>query len=342
VVYDVPQERLSVSQELQVIALGSSLVELTPRQTGADLTGADEYLALPSGAASNFAIALARLGVRVGLVTRVGDDELGQWLLGKLHAFGVVTEGLAQAVTGQLTPVSFGWMDGLGGKSFYFYRFPGHCDPMRELRADELGPELLGRARLFDFSEATVRHQPLRDTALQAACTAREVGARVVYAVNYRAGSWDIPLQEVVAVQHQAFALADIAVMNREEAQLFTGATSAQTAAEAVADLGPTLIAITDGENGAYVYREGEMHHVLARQVPVAYDIGAGDTFHAGLVAAYLAGMDAPQMGRFGCDAAALRISGGADMSCLPTWAQTIRFGSSGHAPSEAAHLDLL
>ena len=309
-----------MSPDLQVIALGSCLVEMTPQQSGLDLTRADEYLALPSGAASNFAIALARLGVKTGFITRVGDDELGQWLLAKLNSFGVVTEGLAGAVEEQLTPVSFCWMDQAGAKRFYFYRFAGYCDPMASLQADELGPETVGRAQIFDFSEATIRKQPLQDVTMQAARNARAAGREVVYAVNYRPGSWQAAAEQIAEIQQQALALADIVLMNREEALLLSGTPDPTEAAAAIAEMGPELIAITDGENGAYLYGEGELHTIAARRVEVSYDIGAGDTFHAGLVAAYLAGLPSHRIGRVACDAAALRISRCADMQSLPTW----------------------
>ena len=309
-----------MTPDLQVVALGSCLVEMTPRETGCDLKTADEYVALPSGAASNFAIALTRLGVRTGFITRVGDDELGQWLLGKLNGFGVVTDGLARSVSNQLTPVSFCWMDRAGEKRFYFYRFAAHCDPMGALQADELGGETVGRGELFDFSEATIRKQPLRDVSLEAARIARSAGRKVVYAVNYRPSSWDEATAQMVRVQEQALALADIAVMNREEALLLTGRQTPADAVAAIAEMGPELIAITAGDAGAYVYGEGELNFVEPRRVEVAYDIGAGDTFHAGLVAAYLAGLSPERSGRIAADAAALRISRCADMASLPTW----------------------
>lgn len=322
--YPSRKGHLGLTPDLHVVALGSCLVEMTPQETGRDLISADEYVALPSGAASNFAIALARLGVKTGFITRVGDDELGQWLLRKLHGFGVVTEGLARRVAGQLTPVSFCWMDRAGEKRFYFYRFASHCDPMGALQADELGRETVGRGELFDFSEATVRKQPLRDVALEAARTARAAGRRVVYAVNYRPSSWEEPVEEMVGVQQQALGLADIAVMNREEALLLTGTQTPTEAVAAIAELGPELIAITDGGEGAYVYGEGELNFVPPRRVEVAYDIGAGDTFHAGLVAAYLAGLSPERIGRTAADAAALRISRSADMESLPTWEEVV------------------
>lgn len=303
--------------DLDVLALGSALVELTPTDLGASLRAADRYEALSSGATANFCVALAKLGTRVALATRVGDDELGQWLRSKLSSYGV-DMSLALPVEGQLTPVSFCWMDQDGAKTFYFYRFPGYSDPMAAFGRQPLADADLRRARLFDFSEATVRAEPLRSLSLSLASRARALGLQVCYALNYRADSWREPLATVVTVQRQALALADIAVMNREEAALVTG--TEDLSAEALLDLGPSLVAVTSGAEGAWIAAPGLWEHLPARPVEVRYDIGAGDTFHAGLVAGLLRGLAPKEAARCAACAAALRICRTADMSCLPSW----------------------
>jgi sugar/nucleoside kinase (ribokinase family) len=311
---------LQVTGNVDVIVIGSCLVEMTPIDTGKDLTQTDRYQALPSGSASNFATALGRLGVNTGFITRVGDDELGRWLLAKLGEFNVHTDGFAGAVEGQLTPVSFCWMDREGEKTFYFYRFAGECDPMGALEPSDLDAVTVGAGRIFDFTEAVIRKEPLRSMALDAAAEVRRQGCEVAYAVNYRPGSWEDDADEQVRVQHSAFAVADIVMMNRAEAELITPADTMQGAMEFVAGLGPELIAITDGEDGAYVYADGQLHEIASRRVDVKYDIGAGDTFHAGFLAAYLDGRGPQAIGRFAADTAALRISRSADMDSLPTF----------------------
>jgi sugar/nucleoside kinase (ribokinase family) len=311
--------------DLEVLALGSALVELTPTELGASLAEASQYEALPSGAAANFCVALAKLGCRVALATRVGEDELGQWLRARLEGYGV-DMSLARAVPGQYTPVSFCWMDQDGAKAFYFYRFPGYSDPMAEFGREPLSDDGLRRARLFDFSEATVRAEPLRSVSLELARRARGLGLQVCYAVNYRANSWREPPEQVVAVQREALALADIAVMNREEAALITG--EADPKATALLDLGPGVVAVTGGAEGSWIAAEGVLTHVPACEVEVRYDIGAGDTFHAGLLAGLLKGMGPVAAAGFGSCAAGLRICRAADMSCLPTWEEVAEFSA--------------
>lgn len=303
--------------EIDVLAIGTALVEMTPQTLGASLTQSSCYEALPSGATTNFCLALARLGIRVSLATRVGDDELGRWLLAKLQEFGVDTTS-TQMVKGQLTPVSFCWMDQDGAKTFYFYRFPDCSDPMSCFGDMPLTDEELQRARLFDFSEATIRCEPLRSLSLQTAARAKALGLQVCYGVNYRAGAWQEPSEEVARIQRQALALADIAVMNREEAALIAGRED--WTPEDLLALGPQIVAVTDGSQGAQIVHHGRAEFVPPCEVEVRYDIGAGDTFHAGLLAALLRGYEPLEAAKVAARAAALRISRAADMGSLPTW----------------------
>lgn len=291
-----------------VIVIGSAMVEITPAEMGTPLSEVETMLPLPSGSAANFAAVLASLGVRVALISRVGDDELGRWLIERLRRQGIETQFILP-VEGQRTPVSFAWMDRQGDKTFYFYRFPGFSDPMGALGPEQIRAEQVSAASIFDFTEATVRNEPLRSAALHAAALARAAGRRVCYALNYRPSAWrGQSMVQIVAVQREACRHADIVVMNREEARFVTQAEEPRRAAAEIADLGPSLVVITAGDQGATLLADNEISHVPARPVEVVYDIGAGDTFHAGLLAALLAGMSPQRAARFASDAAALRI----------------------------------
>lgn len=305
--------------DLDLLVMGSVMVEITPVKEGQRISEAEALLPLPSGAATNFAVAAKRLGTRVGLVSRLGDDEWGQWLLARLRALGIDV-GHVRSVQGQHSPVSFCWMDRQGAKTFHFYRFPGYSDPLATLAGDDIGPELVSGVRCFDFTEATIRREPLRSAALKAARLAREQGCLVVYAVNYRPAPWDGVEHEMVPAQRHACSLADLAVMNRSEAALITGLQDPLAAAAAIAGTGPRLVAVTGGDEGTWVWDRGWTGHVPAFDVPVLYDIGAGDAFHAGLVAAALRGLSGEDAVRIASAAAALKISRPPALDELPTW----------------------
>jgi len=80
---------------------------------------------------------------------------------------------------------------------------------MSTLTADTLQePEVLC-GKVFDFTEAAIRLQPLREAALHAAALARRAGRTICYAINYRPDSWSEPLGAMRTVQKQAIAAAD-------------------------------------------------------------------------------------------------------------------------------------
>ena len=234
---------------IDVLALGSVMVEITPKEAGADIASGAELTALPGGASCNFAAALAKLGIGVSLATGVGGDEWGEWLRARIGAMGIDASRV-KLVGDQLTTVSFCWVDRVGGKSFFFYRVPGHSDPIAEVTVDDVCAGNFGGAGYYDFSEAAIRKQPLRDVAFDAAERARAASLRVCYAVNYRPASWGEPESSIIDVQTRAIRAADVVVMNREEADLIAGTPDIDNALESLASLGPGVVAVTGGEEG--------------------------------------------------------------------------------------------
>jgi len=302
--------------------VGSLFIELTPTVPGETLVTARHYTLVAGGAAANVVFALARLGVSVRFITAVGNDEFGQLATAELASFGVDTSGVRHVV-GQLTPVTFCAVDLHGGKCFRFYRSPGQATPMQALTADDFSG--VGESQLFDFSEGSIRAPELRPLIFQAATCARAHGAQVLYAVNLRLASWGIGEEEIIAIQRAAIGLADIVVLNDEEVRFITG-ESGEVGLHILQVLGPRVVVMTRGGDGEMLARVGDVTlHVPPYLVPVVYDVGAGDTFHAGLVAAALhrdpVTMDAEAWRaaiQFGAATAAIRVSTSADPHDLP------------------------
>lgn len=306
-----------------LVTVGSLFVEVTPTHPGETLATAHQYTLVAGGAAANTVFALARLGVNAYFITAVGDDAFGTLVTDELAAFGLETAGVRR-VAGQLTPVTFCAVDLHGGKQFSFYRFPGYCSPMHDLRQADFA--VATECRLFDFSEGSLRETALRPLVFHAAQVARAAGVTVQYAVNLRRGPWQLPDDGIREIERQAIALADIIVLNDEELAFISGYTD-EAGIRALQALGPRVVVVTRGGEGEMtVAVDAARASVPPFRVPVVYDVGAGDTFHAGLVAAALQ-HELPAMTltewtaavRFGAATAAIRVSTSADPRDLPT-----------------------
>lgn len=285
-----------------VLVMGSLFVELVPEPQGQCLVHMERLVPTAAGAAANFARALAALGMRVGMLSRVGEDELGQWLRRQLEERGIEA-GAVLSAPGELTPVSFAWADQQGGKVFVFYRFPGYCDPLGTFSPTDLPQGVISQARAFDFTEAVVRTPRVRAVAFAAAECARQAGVPVAYAVNYRPQLWAVAEKEMRAVQREAIARADVTLMNEEEYGLIFPPGEKWQARE------NQILVVTAGEKGGWVETERWREWFRAFPVEVQYDVGAGDSFHAGFLAAYLQGEAPLRAARFGAACAALKIS---------------------------------
>ncbi|MHB9133582.1 MAG: carbohydrate kinase family protein [Armatimonadota bacterium] len=319
-----------MAEQFDLVTVGSLFMEITPTTPGESLDRAHYYTLISGGAAANMVFALARLGARVRFITAVGDDEFGTLATGDLASFGVDT-GSVRRVAGQLTPVSFCSVDRHGGKQFRFYRVPGFSSPLNELAAGDF--RAVTEGRLFDFTEGSIRDKALRLLVFQAARDAHAGGVPVLYSVNLRRNSWRVPEVEVIAIEREAISLADIVVLNAEEVEFITGLT-ATDGLQVLQELGPKVIVMTRGGDGDMLVRVGEAETAVpVYQVPVIYDVGAGDTFHAGLVAAVLQQElstmtidEWAQAVHFGAATAAIRVSTSADPRDLPTFDQVTKW----------------
>jgi sugar/nucleoside kinase (ribokinase family) len=304
--------------DLDVLTLGMMMGEVAPPRAGAGFGDGCGLVLFPSGSMTIFALALARLGTRVGLLSRVGDDDLGRWMRARVEAAGINTEGVA-TVAGQLTPLALASVDAAGNKSFSYYRFAGISDPLATLLAADVPDVALRRARVFDFGEASLRSPLMRAETLSLAQRARDLGLAVCYTSNYRISSWSGGAAEAADAQRQALALADVTLMNAEESALLSGCSDANAAARRIVALGPSVVVITSGSEGAIVATDGGLTSIPAVPVDVVFDIGAGDSFHAGFLAAWCPGGDPIAAARFAAHAAALKIGREPLPELLPT-----------------------
>lgn len=305
-----------------IVTVGSLFVEATPVIPGQSLRAAREYCMVAGGAAANFVFALAKLGADVGFITAVGGDSFGQMAMDEIAAFGVDTSCVKVAGT-HLTPVTFAAVDGKGGKDFSFYRFTGVCNPSEELTADDFLP--VTDCRVFDFSEGAIRTDDLRAIIFNAADAARQKGIPVIYAMNLRRSAWKMTDEQIAEIEREACRHADFIIMNREELELITGKPGYDGIGY-LNEIGINSAVITNGGDGdIMMITGGETASVPPFVVPVIYDVGAGDTFHAGLAASllnydihHLSVANLADCCRFAAAVAAIRVSTSADPHDLP------------------------
>jgi len=231
------------------------------------------------GSAFNVAVGLGRLAHPCGLLTGLSQDRLGQKLHDRLASEGVGTRFLARkAATTTLAMVS---LDAGGAAQYRFYG-EGAADRLVEM-ADCPDPATLSAVVFGCFSLLT---KPTGDTFL--ALAGRAAAADTFVALDPNVRPTVEPDAAVWRTRVDAFAshAALVKASAEDAAVLYPGEAAGDVAARWL-DRGAAAVALTDGGNGATLFRKAGETRAAAPSVTVADTVGAGDSF----LAAFLVGL---------------------------------------------------
>jgi sulfofructose kinase len=253
------------------------------------------------GMAANFAVALARLGARVGLIAALGDDSVGQRIQDRLRQEGVDTWPLfIRPDTGSAYIVVY--IDPQATRTGVLY----HLDTILSLRADEVQgqSDYLARARVF-FTDQTPP-----DAAIAGARLARQQGKVVVTDLQVgldQAVGVGITADKVQAVLEHT----DIFVPSREGLMSLMQVSDVREALDVACQRYPDkTIVVTLGVKGSLIGRGHQRIVIPAYPVEVVDTTGAGDVYHAAFVYAHcLRDWGLEQAGHFASAAAALKCT---------------------------------
>lgn len=304
---------------IDIVGIGELLIDFTP--AGFSPAGQALYERNPGGAPANMLAQATRLGLRTQFVGKVGADIHGRFLRSALLSAGVGVAGLVEDAN-VFTTLAFVDLDPeTGERSFAFARKPG-ADT--QLRPDEIDDGLIRRARVLHAGSLSLTDEPARSATLHAIDVARACGALVSYDPNYRSALWP---DEREATQRMSSLLpkADLVKMSLEEAALLFGADgpdASASAAQKCLACGPCLVAVTLGDQGAYLATHGASARIAAFSCKPVDATGAGDMFW-GAALAWLLGerqaadrsdidalcaSDLEACGRYACAAASLCV----------------------------------
>lgn len=273
--------------DLDVITPGESMALLVAAQPG-PLETITQFERRLAGAETNVAIGLARLGLKVAWVSRVGADSFGRYVRGAVAAEGVdcrhVTEDPARSTGFMLK----GRRDDGGDPAIDYYR---RHSAASALSPADLGETVLLRARHL---HATGILPALSPTTLaltgQAMRRMREAGRTVSFDPNLRPRLWPGAQVMVDTLNHLA-SLADWVLPGLAEGRQLTGCERPADIAAFYLQRGVRGVFIKLGEEGAVVFTADAGQHLPGVTVPHVVDtVGAGDGFAVGVISALLEG----------------------------------------------------
>ena len=302
-----------------ILVCGEALIDLF---LGPAAGAALPVTAAAGGSPFNLAVGLARLGAPAGYLGGLSRDAFGDFLMARLAAEGVDTALTRRSP--RPTPLAIVSADAAGQPAYSFHA-EGCAD--RDLTPAELPPSLGPEVEAIAMGSFALAVEPVGSALL--ALAEREAGQRVISLDPNLRPSMVGDLARWRERFGRFLRCAAIVKLSLEDLDAAYGAgTDAEAWARQRLAEGAALVVLTRGERGAIGWSAAARVEMPARPVAVVDTVGAGDTFHAALLARLrqrgllrreaLAGLDAGPLGdvlRYAGIAAALTCTRrGADL----------------------------
>ncbi len=310
-----------MKKKLDVITFGESMVLFSPGDKG-PLRHVHNFTKSIAGAESNVAIALSRLGHKVGWFSKMGNDEFGRYIQFMVRGEGVdVSRTIFDKdhQTGLLFKELFEHVN----PNVYYYRKNSAAS---HLTPADLDVEYIKRAKILHITGITPAiSQSARETTLEAIRIAKEAGITVSFDPNIRLKLWS--LEEAKETILEICKQVDILFPGIDESEILLGTTNEDEILKAFHEMGIKEVALKLGKKGCLV-SDGKVKEFVPGYIVEHMEdsVGAGDGFAAGYLSTRLNGRSIQEAGDYanGVGAMATLVKG--DSEGFPTMNQLLAF----------------
>ncbi|WP_146588783.1 bifunctional 5-dehydro-2-deoxygluconokinase/5-dehydro-2-deoxyphosphogluconate aldolase [Puniceibacterium confluentis] len=330
-------------KQLDLITIGRSSVDLYGTQVGGrleDMRSFDKYI---GGSPTNIACGTARLGLKSALITGVGDEHMGRFIIEELAREGVDTRGVKTDPDRLTALVLLGIRD-QDQFPLIFYR--ENCADMG-LTVEDIDEGFVTQARAVVATGTHLSNPQVAAATIKALRIARDNGMQTALDIDYRPNLWGVAghgdgesrFVESAAVTDKLQATLhyfDLIVGTEEEFHIAGGSTDTIAALRAVRAVSGATLVCKRGAAGAVAFG-GDIPDSLddgeagpGFPIEVFNVLGAGDGFMSGLLKGWLDGEDWPTALKYANACGAFAVSRHGCTPAYPSWAELQYFFERG------------
>ena len=339
-------------KRLDVITIGRCSVDLYGQQIGSRLEDVASFAKSIGGCPSNIAIGTARLGLRSGVITRVGDEQMGRFVKEQMAREGVALDGIA---TDPQRLTSLVLLSVENDKTFPLIFYRDNCAD-GALSEEDIDEEFV-RSSGSVLVTGTHFAKPHTDAAQRKAMRiARANGAKVIFDIDYRPNLWGLAghaageeryIKSDKVSEHLKSILpdCDLVVGTEEEVHIAAGSEDTLEALRIIRSLSRAVIVLKRGPMGCVVYPDAIPDAldkgIVGTGFPIeVYNVlGAGDSFMSGFLRGWLKGEDHATSATWANACGAFAVSRLLCSPEIPTW-EELQFFLKHGSPHRALRKD--
>jgi len=304
-------------KELDVIAIGRACIDLNANEYNMPMEETMTFTKYVGGSPANVAIGSAKLGLNVGFIGKLADDQHGRFIEKYMREVGVDTSNMVTDKEGHKTGLAFTEILSPDECSILMYR-----DDVADLYLEpsEVSEDYIKRAKILLVSGTALAKSPSREAVLKSVSLAKKHGVKIVFELDYRGYTWQSP--EETAVYYTLVAeQSDIVIGTRDEFDVMEniqGGDNNETI-KTLFNHSADLVVIKHGVEGSYAYtKTGEVFRAQAYKTNVLKTFGAGDSYASAFLYALVSGKDIETALKYGSASASIVVSKHSSSDAMP------------------------
>ncbi|USK57188.1 carbohydrate kinase [Cytobacillus solani] len=263
----------------KLYAIGEVLIDFVPLQKGLPLKDVISFEKAPGGAPANVAAAVAKYGGQSSMITKVGEDPFGDFLIEKLESSGVEIDRIRRTNEAK-TGVAFVSLKEDGERDFSFYRHPS-ADLL--LQEKEIDSKWFEQGDILHFCSVDLVESPMKQAHKKAINAVIDANGLVSFDPNVRLSLWDNP-EACRSAIIEFIPHAHLVKISVEELEFITNKSKMDEAIQSIFIGNVKAVIYTKGAAGADLYIREYKYESIGYPVEVVDTTGAGDAFIGGVL----------------------------------------------------------
>ena len=323
-----------------IITMGRSSIDLYSQNIGAEFIDIKGFDAFVGGSPLNIATGCTRLGLKSALLTGIGDDKIGDFILNFLEKEKIESKFIPRIKGARSSAVVLGIKP---PDQFPLVYYRDNAADSR-ITIDDVIAADISQFKMLEISGTAMNIEPTRSAVFYAVEIAHENNVPVVLDLDFRADQWSdvrsfgimtravLPKVKIVIGTEEevlAASLKDAAQVSIKHQQISapTVTGNIEQSIQKIMDCGVEILVVKRGSEGATFYTsDGKKRGVPGFPVKILNVLGAGDAFASGFIYGFLKGWDLYKACRMGNASGAQVVLQPGCANFMPTLEESMNF----------------
>jgi len=258
----------------KLVSIGEILVDFIPKQKGVPLCEVIEFERVAGGAPANVAACVSKLGENALVLSKLGEDAFGDFLINELKNCNVDTSFIKRTNKAN-TGLAFVSLKEDGNRDFSFYRNPS-ADML--LSPEEIGDNIINEGDVLHFCSVDLIDSPMKLAHKKAIAQAIKNNAIISFDPNVRLPLWENH-EDLRTTIKEFIPYAHILKISDEELEFITKEEKIENALIKLFVGNVKIVIYTKGPNGAELYTKKRTFRHNGYKVNAIDTTGSGDSF---------------------------------------------------------------